>query len=183
MKVVLATSNLHKAREFMAIFKSERMAIGFEKVATLELQSDSLEEIAVFSSIQAYTQLRRPLFVEDAGLFINSLGGFPGPYSSYVYRTIGVEGVVKLVGHDRKATFVSVIAYYDGKSQPRIFRGSVKGQIAEVPRGRSGFGFDPIFIPAGYDTTFAELGLRRKMTVSHRSRSALRLIRWLRRQG
>jgi XTP/dITP diphosphohydrolase len=181
MTPILVTSNIHKAREFRAIFRSEGMELEFERMRTIEIQSDSLVEIAVFSSLQAYTILGRPLFVEDAGLFIENLDGFPGPYSSYVYKTIGVDGVVRLLeGRDRRATFVSVISYYDGSRGPRIFKGSVRGFIATAPRGRGGFGFDPIFIPEGFDQTFAEMGLKRKIGVSHRARSARSLIRWLR---
>ncbi len=184
MILTLVTSNIHKAMEFRAIFKAEGMALKYERMGTLEIQSDNLEEIAVFSSLQAYTILRKPVFVEDAGLFVEGLGGFPGPYSSYVYRTIGVEGLLRLVeGRDRRAVFISVISYFDGSGEPHIFRGSVKGSIAKAPGGRGGFGFDPIFIPEGYDETFSEMGLRRKIEISHRSRAAYGLIRWLKRQS
>ncbi|GBC70000.1 Non-canonical purine NTP pyrophosphatase [archaeon HR01] len=183
MTPILATSNIHKAREFKKIFRDAGIALKHVSLKTIEIQSERLEDIAVFSSLQAFEAVGRPVFVEDAGLFIESLDGFPGPYSSYVYRTIGLEGVLRLVGDDREARFVSVISYYDGRTSPHIFRGEVHGRIAERPRGRYGFGFDPIFIPEGSDKTFAEMSRGIKTGKSHRGLAARRFIAWLRGQG
>jgi XTP/dITP diphosphohydrolase len=183
LTLILATSNIHKAREFKAVFKDAGIDLKHVSIQTLEIQSERLEDIAVVSSLQAFHFLSRPVFVEDAGLFIDSLGGFPGPYSSYVYRTVGLDGVLKLVRSDRRARFVSVISYYDGRTSPHIFRGEVRGRIAEMPRGRGGFGFDPIFIPEGSSNTFAEMSLGLKTEKSHRGLAARRFIGWLRRQG
>jgi len=124
------------------------------------------------------------VFVEDAGLFIDALNGFPGPYSSYVYRTIGVEGVLKLVeGKSRGAAFVSVIALYHPGKGVRVFKGMCRGVIAQHPRGFSGFGFDPIFIPEGVGKTFAEMREDEKNKLSHRGEAARKLIEWLKNTG
>ena len=178
-KPVLVTSNSGKAREFQLLFEEAGLEIEIEPMKTVEIQADSLEEIAVFSSLQAYNLLKRPVIVEDAGLFVESLNGFPGPYSSYVYKTLGAEGLLKLVGEDRRAHFESVIAFYSREHGVKVFRGICRGRIAYEVRGTSGFGFDPIFIPENMNKTFAELGEVEKNKISHRGRAARKLVEWL----
>ncbi|NOZ89276.1 MAG: RdgB/HAM1 family non-canonical purine NTP pyrophosphatase, partial [Crenarchaeota archaeon] len=128
----------------------------------------------------AYALTGTPVAVEDAGLFVDALSGFPGPYSSYVYKTIGVHGILRLLEgeENRAARFVSVIAYA-GPWGVQLFRGEVKGSIAAEPRGSGGFGFDPIFIPEGADKTFAEMNIEEKNMYSHRARAARKLCSWL----
>ncbi len=180
MKTVLVSSNPGKAREFQQLFQQHGLELEVEPLRTVEIQADSLEEIAVFSCLQAYNILKKPVIVEDAGLFVEALNGFPGPYSAYVYRTIGVDGLLRLIaGRPRDARFESVIAFYGPQHGMRIFRGECRGRIADEPRGSSGFGFDPIFIPEGRDETFAEMGSSEKNVVSHRGRAVSKLIAWL----
>ncbi len=178
--IILATSNKGKAEEFRLMFEKAGIELQVENIKTVEIQSDNLEDIAVNSCVHAYSIVRKPTFVEDAGLFIDALKGFPGPYSSYVYKTIGVEGVLKLVkGRDRGAMFMSVIAFYYPDVGVRVFKGFCKGTLANEPRGTSGFGFDPIFIPEGDDRTFAEMQQHEKNKLSHRGESARKLIEWI----
>ena len=134
-----------------------------------EIQSDSLKEIAETSVKNAYKRCRLPIFVEDAGLFIDALEGFPGPYAAYVYKTIHNSGILKLMEniHERQAKFQSVIAYCDDQTicEPMCFEGESKGEITITERkeqGKSGFGFDPIFQPDGSNKTFAEMTIDRK---------------------
>jgi XTP/dITP diphosphohydrolase len=179
-KTVFVTSNRHKAEEVLPIFNSYSIPVDVVYAKTLEIQSESLDEIAVFSAVQAYQFVKKPVFVEDAGLFITGLKGFPGPYSSYVYTTLGLEGVLRLVeGTDRAAVFLSNICYFDPATGPRLFKGVCKGRIAPQPRGSGGFGFDPIFIPEKDTRTFAEMSLEEKNRLSHRGSAVRRLCRWL----
>ena len=106
------------------------------------------------------------------GLFVDGLGGFPGVYSSYVLRTIGNEGLLKLMENisDRTARFKSCVGACIG-SHIIIANGECQGKIDFSQKGNGGFGFDPIFIPDGYDTTFAEMTLEEKNKVSHRGNS------------
>ncbi len=173
------TSNRHKFEEFSAV--ASRFGLGIELVSRSrpEVQSDDLEEIAVSSARSCARGLGKGFFVEDAGLFVNALRGFPGPYSSYAYSTIGCKGVLDLLRHkeDRSAFFLSVICHYDGRY--RTFTGRVDGRISPRARGSAGFGFDPIFVPDGEARTFAEMGPR-KNEISHRARSAEVFFRALR---
>jgi len=179
LRFALITTNPGKAKEFEAIFSEYELNFRVEPLKTPELQSLDLEEIAVHSAEYAYMVLREPILVEDAGLFIDALNGFPGPYSSYVYRTLGVEGVLKLMENvsTRGAKFRSVLVFYSPLTEFKIFSGEVEGFISERPRGSGGFGFDPIFIPReGDGRTFAEMSLEEKNRISHRARAARKFI-------
>jgi len=122
--------------------------------------------------------------VEDAGLFIDALNGFPGPYAAYAYKTIGNKGLLKLMENieNTKASFHSVIAYYSAELKaPTCFKGEALGEIIkEERRGRreSGFGFDPIFKPAKSNKTFAEMTTVEKNKYSHRAQALRRFAEW-----
>lgn len=182
MRVAFITGNPNKVREVEAILGELGVPVEVEAVdlRLKERQLDSVEEVALEAAREAYEVLRRPLMVEDAGLFIDALNGFPGPYSAYVYRTIGNEGVLKLMWgvEDRGATFKAAIAYCEPTGEVKLFVGEVRGYIAHEARG-AGWGFDPIFIPEGVgDRTYAELGPL-KNRVSHRRRALEKLASYL----
>lgn len=182
MRFTLVTTNKGKIEEFQRIFEQYNLKYRVERLKTKEIQSTDLKEIAKECATYAYCILREPVMVEDAGLFIESLNGFPGPCSSYVYETIGVKGILKLMGdvEDRDAAFYSVIAFYSPRTGIKIFTGEAKGRISQEARGMSGFGFDPIFIPEeGDGRTFAEMKLDEKNRVSHRGKSARKFIEWI----
>ena len=180
MRFVLVTTNRGKAEEFSEIFTEYGFNFRVEPMAAPEIQENDLREIARYSVLYAYKVLREPVLVEDAGLFIKALNGFPGPYSSYVYKTIGVEGILKLMEGvvRRDARFESALAFYSPLTELKIFTGAVEGRISEEPRGREGFGFDPIFIPDGSVKTFAEMSLEEKNRLSHRARAARKFAEW-----
>ncbi len=181
MVVRFATGNKHKVEELSHVLQTCGVKVEPVSVAKVEIQSDRLENIAATAASLAYSILGEPVAVEDAGLFVDALRGFPGPYSSYVYKTIGFDGLLRLLGdtRERGAGFVSIIAYA-GPWGVRLFRGEVRGRIALEPRGRGGFGFDPVFIPEGDTRTFAEMSLEEKNRFSHRARAAREMCRWLR---
>lgn len=169
-KVTFASTNKNKYREVQSILAEYGVAADLAKVSPVEIQSDSLAEIAKEKAKSAYLMVARPVIVEDDGLFIKSLNGFPGPYSSYVFKSIGNSGILKLLdgSRDRRASFHSLIAFYDG-SNLSVSEGVVEGRISErVEEG--GWGYDPIFVPDGTDLTFAQLG-ERKNEYSHRRRA------------
>ncbi|WP_054842160.1 XTP/dITP diphosphatase [Vulcanisaeta distributa] len=177
MRIFFVTSNEAKFREASLVLKEFGIDLminrGYRKV---EIQSDNLEDI-VNNALQFICGDNSSDYfvVEDDGLFINRLNGFPGPYSSYVYKTIGLIGILKLMSgvDDRTAYFKSVVGLCGPKVGIKLFSGVVYGRIAMEPRGgtEGGFGFDPIFIPEGYDKTFAELGIDIKNKLSHRARA------------
>ena len=119
----------------------------------------------------------RKVIVEDDGLFVDSLSGFPGQYSSFVFKTIGNDGILKLLAGSakRSAYFLSLIAFYDGRILS-ISEGRVNGKITDrITEG--GWGYDPIFVPDGTDLTFAELE-KNKNEYSHRKRALEKFAQW-----
>src|SRR4030042_679240 len=111
--VFFATNNVNKFNEARSILTEYDIAVGMLRVKVLEIQSDSLSEIAQASVKDTFNRCNLPIIVEDAGLFIDALKGFPGPYAAYVYKTIGNQGLLKLMEKEkaRKARFESAVAY------------------------------------------------------------------------
>jgi len=181
--IFLATGNFHKFNEARRVLAEYGIAAAILRVKNVEIQSDSLEEIAKASVLEAFSRCHLPVIVEDAGLFVDALKGFPGPYAAYVYKTISNPGMLKLMENvdDRKATFRSAIAYYDGQSEPVCFEGEATGRIAydEVWGNlKTGFGFDPIFLPSGSEKTFAEMTIEEKNGFSHRANAMRKFAEW-----
>jgi XTP/dITP diphosphohydrolase len=170
-----ASTNKNKYREAKEILAKFDITLRFFKFSALEIQSDSIVNIARQKVLDAHKKCKFAVIVEDDGLFIDSLGGFPGPYSSYVFKTIGNAGVINLVKTQRKADFVSVIAFCDNHRRPVFFEGKTKGRISARPRGK-GWGYDPIFVPDGTSKTYAQMS--EKNTISHRYRALKKFASW-----
>ena len=182
--VFFATSNINKFNEARNILSEYGIAVGLLRVKSVEIQSSSIRKIAEHSVIDAFKRCHLPVIVEDAGLFIEALNGFPGPYAAYAYRTLHNEGVLKLMENveNRSALFQSAIAYCDSNAYvPTCFEGEVKGEITlkiRIEQGKSGFGFDPIFMPFGSKKTFAEMTLKEKNRFSHRAKAVCKFAEW-----
>ena len=145
-----------------------------------EIQELDLSRIIEHKAKQAYSHLKRPVMVEDAGLYVKEWGGFPGPFIKWVQETIGYKKLPKLLPkRNRLAEWVVAYGLYDGKKF-RAFEGKVRGTIAERPRGRDGWGFDPLFIPNGRRQTYAEMGPAEKMKISARQKALGKLRKFLR---
>jgi XTP/dITP diphosphohydrolase len=177
LQVTFASTNQNKYNEVRSILAPHGVSAEFAKMELVEVQSDSLEEIARGKAKSAYSKVGAPVIVEDDGLFIDALAGFPGQYSSYVFKTIGNAGILKLLedSKNRSAHFLSIIAYHDGKDV-RLFQGKVEGRIADKP-AQGGWGYDPVFVPAGATSTFAELA--NKNDYSHRRKALDGFAKWL----
>ncbi|MHC1629127.1 MAG: XTP/dITP diphosphatase [Candidatus Nezhaarchaeales archaeon] len=179
-RIAYVTSNPNKANESVSILKEMGIDVEPVLIRIPEIQSDDLVEIAKFRAREAYRRLKRPVIVEDAGLFIDALNGFPGPYSSYVFKTIGNDGVLKIMKNvrTRRATFKSVVAFHNGK-RILTFTGEVRGRISFKPKGSS-WGFDPIFEPKGLKgLTYGQLSPETKNKISHRRKALEKLAHYL----
>jgi XTP/dITP diphosphohydrolase len=178
-----ATGNVHKFHEARAVLREFGISTAMLRIKTQEIQADEIDQIAEANAQETATKSGIPIFVEDAGLFIKALNGFPGPYSSYVHRTLGTKGILKLMKNTspRDAYFHSVVAFCDSDKpdSPRRFIGKVEGQIAFKERGKQGFGFDPIFEPlADPERTFAEMTQKEKNKHSHRAQALSQFGEW-----
>ena len=180
--IFFATNNINKFNEARKLLAEHKISVGMLRVKAHEIQSDELEEIAKASAQQAFEKCHLPIIVEDAGFFIEALNGFPGPYASFVYKTIGNEGVLKLMENvkNRKAKFQSVIAYLSVElKSPLCFKSEVTGEVTtEIRKGKSGFGFDPIFKPTNSDKTFSEMDITEKNKHSHRAKALQKFAEW-----
>lgn len=177
------TSNNHKFKEISRLFEEESLNYKLEQhdIETLEIQSESIQEVALAKLNSIRGKLKSSYFVEDAGFFVdNPLKGFPGVYSSYVMKTIGNEGILRMITDFNKseAHFKTVIAlYFKPHDQVYIFDGVVYGKVSKIVRGKGGFGFDPIFIPDEFpEKTFGELTQVEKNKISHRGKAWSKLI-------
>lgn len=168
------SSNNHKYFEAKKILDSLGINLGFLKSNLEEIQSNSLCNIAMAKARDAFSKFKKPIIIEDDGLFIDSLEGFPGPYSSYVFKTIGNKGILNLLKNNRKAKFVSIITYCD-KTCLESFDGKLNGKISKTQKGK-GWGYDPIFIPNNSKKTFAEIN--NKNELSHRYKSLKKFSKW-----
>lgn len=172
--LLFVSSNNHKYQEAKKILDSFGIKLGFLKIRLDEIQSNTIKEIATKKAIDAFSKCKKPLIIEDDGLFVDSLNGFPGPYSSYVFKTIGNKGILNLLKQKRTAKFVSVITYCD-KNILKSFVSKLDGSISKHSKGKS-WGYDPIFIPKNYTKTFSELN--NKNELSHRFKALKKFSNW-----
>ncbi|HEX4662595.1 MAG TPA: non-canonical purine NTP pyrophosphatase [Candidatus Saccharimonadales bacterium] len=154
MNVTFITGNQNKA-DYLAKYLGVEVA--HQKVDVEEIQSTDLKEITTLKAKQAYEIVKGPVLVEDVGLTFHALGKLPGPFIKWFDMELGHEKLCRLLDQfdDRSATAGCVFAYYDGKDM-HLFEADMKGHIADHPKGDSGYGWDPIFVPEGFDKTRAE---------------------------
>jgi XTP/dITP diphosphohydrolase len=173
--IYFVTSNKGKFAEARAVF----VDLVQKNIGYPELQADTLEEVVAFGLVDVTARLKGPVIIEDAGIFIEGLKGFPGVYSAYVQKTLGNPSILKLmeVVEDRRAYFASVVGYVEPGIAPVTFRGEVWGTIGFEARGTMGFGYDPIFYLG--DKSLAQIGIEEKNRISHRGQSMRALKEWL----
>ncbi len=143
------------------------------KVTYPEIQADTLEETIVPGLRWLVERHPKPIMIDDSGLFVDALKGFPGVYSAYVFKTIGCDGILKLMEgkNDRAARFECCIGFMSPGREPAIVKGVAKGKISLEKAGSGGFGYDPIFVPEGYSKTYAQFEVAEKNRISHRGRA------------
>ena len=135
-----------------------------------EVQAVDGEGVVTEKVRLAYARVKAPVMIEDTGLYIRAWNGLPGALVKWFLQRVGPEGICKMLEPyaDRSATAKTIVATYDGHGEPHIFVGKVAGQIAQLPQGDSGFGWDAVFIPNGARQTFAEMGPEEKDRYSMR---------------
>ncbi len=181
-RLVIVTHNKGKFAEASKIAKEFGIELempegGDEK---FEIQADTLQEVSAYSAKHAFEKLKHPLIVDDSGLFIDALKGFPGVYSAYVLPTLGNDGILRLMDgvQNRKAHFECCLSYCDADGV-KSFTEKVVGNILDMKKGQNGFGFDPIFSAEGFNvTSMAEMALDQKNSISHRGKALKAFFRW-----
>ena len=187
-KIVFATNNKHKLKEVSLYLKNRYEvislnALGFHQ--DIPEPFDTLEENALTKSQTIFDKYQLDCFSDDTGLEVEALNGAPGVFSAR-YAGEGCsfsDNVEKMLREmqgqeNRKARFRTVVSLIL-KGEKHFFEGIVNGRIAEDETGTDGFGYDPIFIPEGYDISFAEMDLDEKNKISHRGRAMAKLVAFL----
>jgi XTP/dITP diphosphohydrolase len=195
IELVVATRNRHKTREIQHILGSEfnvRDLRAHPEVREICEAGTSFEKNAKLKALAASRQLPALVIADDSGLEVDALGGAPGIYSARYAGTNATErdkidkllrelARIRGTGDKRRARFHCVVALARNGNLLETFEGIVEGRIADEARGESGFGYDPIFIPEGFDQTFGELPAEVKSTISHRAKAIRALAFRLRR--
>lgn len=195
MKIVFATNNPNKLKEIRDILGSRFQVVSLTEIGChddIPETGKTLEENARQKAEYVFRHFHTPCFADDTGLEVDALGGAPGVHSArYAEGTdhnseANMAKLLRELGtaDNRKARFRTVIDFIyvpRGASEPAevAFEGVVEGRIATEKHGTEGFGYDPLFVPEGFDKSFAELGEEVKNTISHRARAVAKLARWL----
>ncbi len=188
MELVFATNNKHKIKEISDLLGGKFKILGLADVNITEdipEDAETLSENALFKARVVHDRTGLNVFADDTGLEVDALDGAPGVYSAR-YAGEGRsfdDNINKLLGQmgdteNRKARFRTVIALIINGSE-FLFEGTVSGEITVGRRGNGGFGYDPVFLPDGYDRTFAEMPLSEKNRISHRARAMGKLLDFL----
>lgn len=200
MTVLLATRNRHKVRELRRLLKRAPIRFltldTFPNLPLVRENGSTFRENAVKKAVQISRRTLLPVLAEDSGLEVRALKGHPGVRSARfaLRRAQGertqsqmdranvkklLRGLADVPSTRRQARFICVMAFAIGGKLLRTFAGSCAGSIAFHPAGRTGFGYDPVFIPRGHRKTMAQWGGRAKDRLSHRAKAAEKLERWL----
>ena len=184
-EIYFVSNNLHKYSEIKSMLNDKIIGLDlkFCKQDIIEIQDEKIENIAMEKAKSAYNIVKKPIIIEDDGLFINSLNGFPGQYSKFILKSIGNRGIIRLLkgSSDRSAYFKSIFVYNDGIIV-KVFYGKIIGKISSTIT-EGGWGYDPIFIPLNRNNkkgiTFAKLSqTNKKNELSHRRIAFYKFIKW-----
>jgi XTP/dITP diphosphohydrolase len=177
--LTFVTGNAGKVAELRSLAEPLGFAVAQDKRGYPEVQAESLGEVCAAGADHLLASgLKPPFLLEDSGLFVAALNGFPGVYARHTLDTIGCQGLLKLLvdveEELRSAAFRTHLLYVDAAGERHAFEGTCKGRIASRPAGAAGFGFDPVFVPAGAGVggrTFAQMDTAEKTRLSHRGQA------------
>ncbi|MDQ8204511.1 RdgB/HAM1 family non-canonical purine NTP pyrophosphatase [Pelagicoccus sp. SDUM812003] len=197
MKLYLATGNLHKIEELQAMLAAANLAVEVHTPAAVGGMPNVVEDQDSFSgnalkkarALAAMLPAEDWALADDSGLAVEILNGAPGVYSAR-YAGEGAsdrDNLEKLLemlkdveDADRSASFRCHLALVSPSGEEQVFEGACHGRIISAPAGEGGFGYDPIFVPDGFDKTFAEISSAEKQALSHRGKAMRQLVDWIR---
>lgn len=176
--LTFGTTNEGKLAEAREILGVEVEGVGID---VNEIQSLDPEAVAIDKAQRYFEKHANPLFIEDVSLTFHGLGQLPGTFIDYFSKSLGNEGLTNLLTNieDKSATAQTTIVYIENIDNYHVFKGSIKGRIADSPRGDQGFGWDPIFIPESESKTFAEIESSEKNKYSMRKLALEEFKKWL----
>ena len=188
MEILIGTNNKHKISEIKNILKDMNIILKSSEDMNIKVEVEenamTLEGNAFKKAKAFYDRAKIPVFADDTGLFVDLICGHPGVFSSRYAGEDATyeENCQKLLKdlkdiplENRTASFKTVICFYENPDTINYFKGVVTGKIIDSPRGKNGFGYDPIFIPDGFDKSFGELDQSIKRIHSHRAKAAKKM--------
>ncbi len=180
MELCFITGNKNKLREAEQILGVKLSSVDLDLDEIQELDSDKIAEHKVK---QAWELIKKPLFISDQSLYIHCLNDFPGPLIKWFWTKVTMEKICRIANFfdDHKIYTKTTLTYYDGTDM-KHFYGIVQGTIPAEPRGTNGFAWDPIFIPEGYEKTFAEMAAEEKNAISMHKIALEKLSAFLKQQ-
>ena len=192
-QLLFASANRHKLEEIRQIIPAAYMLLGLNDYSVDEEipePFDTFEANAAAKASYVYKKTGIPCFADDSGLVVDALDGRPGVLSARYAgeHKSSEENVRKLLSEltgirDRTARFIAVIAYQENEKDVLLFKGTIEGTINYTPAGAGGFGYDSVFIPSGFDQTFAHLAPALKNQISHRAKAIKLFLQYLSEQG
>lgn len=168
MKITFITGNLGKVEE---VTRYLEIPIEHKEINLEEIQSLDLEEIVKNKAQCAFEKIKSPVLVEDVSFVFHSLGKLPGPFIKWFQQELGNDGLCRTVdGKNRSCVATVCYGFYDGM-KVRLFSGSMSGTVANLPKGKNSFGWASIFIPDGYNKTYAELTNKEQSEIAMRNKA------------
>jgi len=182
MKLYFVTGNKHKVREIREMLAPLGIKIIQKKLEIIEPDFGSLEKVAESKAMQALDKIKKPLIVEDTGIYFKAYKNFPGALAKRVWMEIGFDGLFRLLkGKNRKAYFKSTICYIAPRKKPKLFSGELHGRIIDwvkSPRADR-LPYEKIFIPNGMRKVVVDLNLEEKNKISHRAKATKKFADYL----
>jgi XTP/dITP diphosphohydrolase len=172
--LTFVSTNPGKVREIRAVLRPFGVRVRWLRRRLPEPQAETLEEV-VGRKLDAVRDVRGKVLVEDSGLFIPALRGFPGVYSAHFLKVWRFAPIFELLERRDRRAYFRTVAGLQENGRRVAFVGEVRGRIADKEAGTNGFGYDPIFVPAGWTRTFAEAEPGEKNAISHRARAMRKL--------
>jgi XTP/dITP diphosphohydrolase len=171
MKIYFVTTNKHKFAQVKEILKDYPIEMEHLDMSYDENHDDSMQDIAKTAAKKLANELKKPIVLEDTGLYFKAYNGFPGALPKFVFNTIGFKGIFKLLeGESRKAYFIAVAAFCEPGKEPVLFEGIMNGKIDTKVHDeeKDDMPYAKIFIPEGSRKTFSSMTLEEKSNISHR---------------
>jgi XTP/dITP diphosphohydrolase len=188
MKICFATNNVGKKREVESILSSKFELQSLKDIGCMDILPEThftFEENAIEKAMYVYKNYKIDCFADDSGLEVDALDGAPGVFSA---RYAGLHSndqannellLKNMEGISNRSARYKVVIALVLKGETTLYKGTVEGKLISFPKGRGGFGYDSLFIPDGFNETFAELPLEIKNTISHRGKAMKLLVEYL----
>lgn len=187
MWIYFVTKNKHKFSEIKGMLAPYGISVKQKMLDLEEPDLASQEEVALTKARQAFAKIKRPLIVEDTGVYFKAYRNFPGHLAKRIYESIGLKGLVALVraAKNKRAYFKTVICYIEEKNKYKIFSGEMHGRLIEkivLPK-KDRLPYEKIFVPENMSEAVVKLSIKEKNRISHRAKATRKFGKWLSKKG